>query len=93
MTFLSVSLAFLGKMVQLLSASLSYVLTAKYELENKFSISYKTLPQHVCKFAPKVRFLMWEMNTGLQVEMSPQILADNLPRFISPKFVLLVTSE
>ena len=39
MTFLNVSLAYLGKVVQPQSASLSFGLTAKYEFENKFSIS------------------------------------------------------
>ena len=54
------------------SPSLLFGFTVKYGFENEFSLSI-TLPQNVCQLVPKVRVLMWEMNTGLQVEMSPKI--------------------
>ena len=58
MTFLNVSLAYLAKMVQPQSTSLSFVLTAKYEFENKSSqYQYNTLPQHVFQLVHNVRFL------------------------------------
>ena len=44
-------------MVQPQSTSLSFVLTAKYEIENKSSqYQYNTLPQHVFPFIHIVRF-------------------------------------
>ena len=76
---------------------LSFVLTAKYELENKSSQNqYNTLPQHVFQFVHNVRFFYAGdeyMSTGRNVSTNLKILAGILSVFITPKFVLLVKSE
>ena len=96
MTLLTVSLAYLGKMVQPQSASLSFVLTAKYELENKFSIHVSNLTTKCVPVYPQCKIFYVEdeyRSTGRNVSTNLQILAGIFSRFISPKFVLLVTSE
>ena len=77
------------------ASSLSFVLTANYEFENKSSqYQYNTLPQHVFQFVHNVRFLGDEYrSTGRNVSTNLQILAGILSVFITPKFVLLVKSE
>ena len=87
----------LRTMVQPQSTSLSFVLTAKYEFENKSSqYQYNTLPQHVFPFIHIVRFFYVGdeyRSTGRNVSTNLQILAGILSLFITPKFVLLVKSE
>ena len=97
MTFLNVSLAYLGKWYSLNEQVLSFVLTAKYEFENKSSqYKYNTLPQHVFQFVHNVRFFYVGdeyRSTGRNVSTNLQILAGILSVFITPKFGLLVKSE
>ena len=66
-------------MVQPQSTSLSFVLTAKYEFENKSSqYQYNTLPQHVFPFIHIVRFFYVGdeyRSTGRNVSTNLQILA------------------
>ena len=84
------------KMVQPQSASLSFVLTAKYEFENKFSISVWYLTTKCVPVCPqcKIFYVGNEYRSkGRNISTNWQILAGILSRFISPKYVLLVTSE
>ena len=84
-------------MVQPQSTSLSFVLTAKYEFENKSSqYQYNTLPQHVFQLVHNARFFYVGdeyRSTGRNVSTNLQILAGILSVFITPKFVLYVKSE
>ena len=74
-------------------ASLSFVLTAKYEFENKSSqYQYNALPQHVFQFVHNVRFFYvgdeyW--STGRNVSTNLQILAGILSVFITPKIRII----
>ena len=83
-------------MIRPQSKSLSFVLTAKYEFENKFSIPIEYLTTTCVPVSPQCKnFYVGDeyRSTGRNVSTNLQILAGILSMFISPKFVLLVKSE
>ena len=83
--------------VQPQSTSLSFVLTAKYEFENKSSqYQYNTLTTTCFPVCPQCKiFYVGDeyRSTGRNVSTNLQILAGILSVFITPKFGLLVKSE
>ena len=91
MTFLNVSLAYLGKIMQPPSLGLSFGLTANYGIENEFSLTICYLTTKCVPVSPQVKsFDVGDeyMSTGRNVSTISQFLAGNPSQIISPKFVL-----